>query len=153
MIPEKTQLALKTYEIDVVSATVRAALINDSIDYEPDPLNHEVVADVLNDTTASEFDDTNYSRKTVQTSATFGGDSVDAKDITWEELGGTQDIQAVIIYQQVGGDDSTPEDDPILRIIDESVTPELPLPTRGADVTISWSPRGMIEYAHGEDSF
>lgn len=148
MIPERTQLAIKKQEIDILGSTVRAALINDSIDYEPDPLNHEVVADVLNGTTAEEFGDTNYKRKTVKTSATFGAGAVDAEDIRWERLGGDQDIQAILIYKQVGGDDHTPEDDPILMVIDETVAPNLPFPTNGTDVTISWDARGMLEYVH-----
>ncbi len=146
MIPEKTQLAIKKQELDVLSETVRAALINDRIDYEPDPINHEVVADVLDGRTAEEFGDTNYKRKTVRTSATFAEGVVGADDIRWERLGGEQVIQAILIYAQRGGDDLTPEDDPILTIIDESVAPDLPFPTNETDVTISWSPRGMLEY-------
>lgn len=149
MIPRQTELALKRHEIDVVDATVRAALINDTIDYEPDPLNHEVVADVLNGETAEEFGDTNYERKTVNTATTFGSDAIDAEDITWEELGGDQVVQAILVYKQVGGDDLTPDDDPILVVIDENVAPHLPFPTNGTDMTISWNPRGMLEYVRG----
>lgn len=153
MIPERSELALKKGELNVASGTIRAALINDSVDYTPDPVEHEFVADVLDEDghVASEFDDANYSRQTVSISANPWGDHatpgrIDAKDITWEELGGAQYIQAVIIYEQVGADDSTPEDDPIITIIDESMVPQLPMETNGADITIAWHPRGMLEY-------
>lgn len=153
MIPERSEHLLKNGELNVASGTIRAALINDSIDYTPDTVNHEFVADVLDEDghVASEFDDTNYSRQTVSISTNPWGDYatpglIDAEDLTWEELGGTQDIQAVLIYKQVGEDDSTPEDDPIITIIDGSLVPQLPMETNGADITIAWHPRGMIEY-------
>ena len=153
MIPERSEHALKTGDINVASGTIRAALINDSIDYTPDPVNHEFVADVFDEDchVASEFDDTNYSRQTVSVAAKPWGSPyghIDAEDITWEELGGTQFIQAVLIYKQVGEDDSTPADDPILTIIDGSMVPQLPMETNGADITIAWHPRGLFEYTN-----
>lgn len=153
MIPRRSERAIIKEGIDVTSATVRAALINDSVDYTPDLDAHEFVADVFDEdgTVAREFDDANYSRQTVTvTESPWIGPThrLDAEDITWEELGGTQTIQAVLVYQQVGGDDSTPSDDPILAIIDGSEVPHLPMPTRGADITISWHPRGMLEYSY-----
>lgn len=153
MIPERTQLALRKRELSVTSGTMRAALINDSIDYTPDPLNHEFVSDVFDEDehVASEFDDSNYSRQTISTFVNPWNDtpgSVHARDITWEELGGTQDIQAILIYKQIGGDDNSPEDDPIIRIIDNSTMPGLPMETNGADITLSWHPHGILQYIY-----
>lgn len=156
MIPDRSAHALKKGELDVASGTIRAALINDSVDYTPDLVNHEFVADVFDEdgNVASEFDETNYSRQTV--SITFNPwdgpqhryTHIDAKDVTWERLGGTQDIQAVLIYKQVGEDDSTPADDPIITIIDDSLVPQLPMETNGSDITVAWHPRGIIEYTN-----
>lgn len=149
MIPNQTKLELFNGTIDLSTDTIRAALYNDAIAYTPDPDTHDTVADVLDGTVAEEFSDTNYAREDVTTPVTREDDAVDqaqwdGDDITWASLGGTQTIQGVVLYKQVGADDSTPADDPIIRVIDDSEEADLPKATNGSDITISWDASGIL---------
>lgn len=149
MIPNRTKLALFDGEINLQTDTIRVALYNDSIPFTPDPDTHAFVGDVLNGTAANEFGDTNYTRQALDLPDTRQDNTVDqaqwdGADITWNSLGGTETIQGVIIYKQVGADDSTPADDPIIRIIDDTDDPDLPKPTNGSDIVVSWDASGII---------
>jgi hypothetical protein len=56
-------------------------------------------------------------------------------------------IQTVVIYLQVGGDDTTPGDDPLVAVWDDDSAGslgDLPKATNGSDVTISVSSDGAI---------
>ena len=151
MIPNQTKLELINGTIDLDADTIRVALYNNAIAFTPDPDVHQTVADVFGGTApaAEEFTDTNYTRQTLATPVNRRDDTVDqaqfdAADITWTQLGGTQTIQGVIIYKQVGADDTTPADDPIIRVIDDADDPDLPKPTNGSDITIAWDAAGIV---------
>lgn len=149
MIPNNTKLALFNGTINLGSDTIRVALYNNNIAFTPDPDTHQYVADVLDGVTAEEFSDTNYTRQTIDTPLTRRDDAVDQAqydggDVTWTSLGGTQTIQGAVIYRQVGADDSTPADDEIIRIIDDTDDPELPKPTNGSDITLAWDASGIL---------
>lgn len=149
MIPDRTKTELFRATVDYANDTIKLALLKESTEYSPDSTAHEFVADVLDGgTTGAEFGDTNYSRKTLTTSVsednTDNEGVFDAGDVTFSSLGGSQTIEAVLIYKQVGGDDTTPGDDPILRIIDDSEAADLPLATNGGDVTFSFDAEGVI---------
>ena len=148
MIPNNTKVQLFDGNIDLVTDTIRIALYNDSIAFTPDPDVHAYVADVLDGVVAAEFGDTNYTRLDVPTRSTRQNNTADqaewdAGDVTWSALGGTETIQGAIIYRQVGADDTTPADDEIIRIIDDSTEADLPLATNGSDVTIAWDASGI----------
>jgi len=71
----------------------------------------------------------------------------DADDVTWTAVESTAAIQGWIVYVQVGGDDSTPADDPIIQVEDDNLTnapANLPLATNGSDVEIVWDGEGII---------
>lgn len=151
MIPNNTKLALFNGAIDLSTDTIRAALYNDTTAFTPDPDVHQYVSDVFGGATppAQEFGDTNYARQTVDTPVTRRDDAVDQAqydggDVTWTSLGGTETIQGVILYRQVGADDTTPADDEIIRIIDDATEADLPKPTNGSDITIAWDASGII---------
>lgn len=149
MIPDRTKTELFRANVDYANDTIRVALLKETAEYNPDSVAHEFVADVLDGgTTGAEFDDTNYSRQTLTTSVTEDNTDnegvFDANDVTWTSLGGSQTIEAILIYKQVGADDTTPVDDPILRILDDSEEADLPLATNGGDVTISWNSEGIV---------
>lgn len=155
MIPDRTKTEFFRTNINFVSGgdTFKVALLKETTEYSPDQTAHEFVNDVLDGgTTGAEFDDTNYTRKLLSgqsvTEDNTDNEGVwDASNLTWQSLGGSQSIEAILIYKQIGGDDTTPGDDPIIRILDDSEEADLPLPTNGGDVTISWNSEGIINIA------
>lgn len=139
--------------IDLESVTVRAALFDDSVAYTIDRVNHEFVSDVLDGSTANELDDASYSRQPVANVAVTvdSGDSevvVDSDDVRWADLAGGETIQGWLIYQQVGGDDTTPGDDPIIAIEDEvRDSTGSAVTTDGSDIILSFDTEGIINIA------
>lgn len=138
--------------MDLKNDTIRVALVDNSTSYSPDIDNEEFVNDVLDGgTTAQELSGTNYSRKTVG-SKSFSEDDTDDEgvfdstaDITWSSLDTTEDIQGILVYKEVGGDDTTPGDDPLI-LYDESDA-DLPLATNGSDITLQWNSEGILNFS------
>lgn len=163
MIPNRTKTRLLDGAFDLTNDTLRVALLQESTEYDPDPENHAFVADILDGgTTAEEFSDTNYSRQTLTGKSTTYSDAygenygnetkgetagvLTADNLRWGNLGGSQRVEAILIYKQVGVDDSTPGDDPVIRVIDDSETTDLSIASDGADFTILWR-RGVLGVA------
>jgi len=153
VIPNATRKKFFGVSIDYASDTIKVALLKSTTEYSPDKDTHEFVSDVLDGgTTGAEYDDTNYSRQALGSLATSQDNTDDegvwdAGDVTFPSLGSStdgQEIEAVLIYKQVGSDDTTPGDDPILRILDDSEEAELPQGTNGGDITVSWNAEGII---------
>jgi len=151
-LPNNAKEILMEGQIDGTTDTLRVALLSNATAYTFDENTHETVADVIDGgTTGTEFSGGSYARQTL-TNVTVEQDDpdnegvLDADDTTFSSLD-TEDIQTIIIYKQVGGDDTTPGDDPIIAVLDDdsagSLT-DLPLTTNGSDVTISWSAEGLI---------
>lgn len=152
MIPDRTKAEFLRGNLSPQTAVVRCALLKNTTEYSPDSVNHEFVADVLDaGTTGEECDDTNYARQDVA-NVTVNEDNTDnegeivADNVTFPSLGGSQTIEAVLFYIQIGGDDTTPADDPILRIIDDSETAELEKATNGDDFTVEIPTEGLINF-------
>jgi hypothetical protein len=150
MIPNRTKAELLRGDIDLASDTVRIALLKASTEYDADPAAHEFVDDVLDGgTTGEEMTDSNYSRQTL-TGTTVNPDDTDdeaewqADDVRFADLGGSETVEAILLYKQVGGDDSTPGDDPIIRIIDDDDVGDLEADTDGRDFEILWSDDGIL---------
>jgi len=134
--------------VDLDGDTIRAALVSDTPAYTPDIDGEAFVNDVLDGgTTANELNATNYARKDLSITVTQDDADdegvADATDLTWSSLGGaTNDtIAGVLIYKEVGADDSTPGDDPVIAYITSS---DFPLTTNGGDVTVSWAAEGVL---------
>lgn len=100
-------------DIDLSADTIRAMLLDDT--YTRDN-SHDYVDDVL----GYETDATGYSRQTLtmSVSSDSGGALVDAADLSFGAAvsGGTNDILFLALYKQVGGDDSSPGDDPLIAV-------------------------------------
>lgn len=155
--PNNAKRAFLAGEIDPVNDTVKVALVNDSTAYSFNPDSDTFVNDVLDGgTTAQEFGNgsgTGYSRQTLSNVAVTQDNTddegvIDADDVTFNSLDGAT-IQAIIIYKQVGGDDTTPGDDPILNVLDDNSAgsvADLPLTTNGGDVTIQFDSEGVINF-------
>lgn len=139
-------------QIDANADTLRVALISDNTSYTFDPDTHTFVNDILDSgTTAEEFAGTGYSRQTLS-NVTVTQDNTDdegvfdADNLTFANLNGDT-IQGIIIYKQVGGDDTTPGDDPVLVVLDDDSAgsvADLPLPTNGGDITLNFAAEGII---------
>lgn len=156
--PDRTLTQTLSGSIDLSTDTIRIALISSSTAYTFDPVNHEFVSDVLDGgTTASEFsgssgytgstDRQTLANPTVTEDNTDNEGVFDADDVTWTGVDGTNDIQGWILYKQVGADDTTPGDDPIIQVVDDdqaNAPSELPLSVNGSDVTVEWATEGII---------
>lgn len=142
-------------QLSLTADTIRVALIGTDTDgsvvYTPNPDTDDAtsgesfVSDVIG-AEATEVSGTNYERKTLSTTPIQTDNSndraeFDADDITWSLLDTTRDIAGVLMYKQVGADDSTPGDDPLIGYFDG---PDFPKPTNGSDFTIAWDADGII---------
>lgn len=137
--------------INASGDTLRVGLFDNSTAYTPDKVGHEFVDDIVNGSSnATELSDSTYSRLNV-TGASVTLDSVDeevvidADDSTFQNLDGGEEIQGWFVYKQVGGDDSTPGDDPLIAIEDEVTNSNgNPVTTNGANVTIQYAGEGIL---------
>lgn len=145
-IYNSTKRRLLGGQMDPDADVVRVALVSDSTTYSPAIDTEEYVADVLDGgTTAQEFSGTGYSRQTVGNPATTQDNTddeavFDADDVTFSSIDGDT-IQGGLLYKQVGGDDTTPGDDPLVAWLTSS---EFPMPANGGDVTIAWDAEGIL---------
>lgn len=156
--PNRTLAEFLRGNIDLANDTLRIALFDDSTAYTFDPANHEFVNDVLDGgTTAQELsgssgytgsgDRQSLTNVSVTEDNTDDEGVFDADDITWSDVSSTDAIQGWIIYKQVGGDDTTPGDDPIIQVVDDDMSDaptELPLETNGSGVGITFDTEGVI---------
>lgn len=150
--PNNFKEQLMEAQFDFLNDTLRVALISDNTAYTFDPDTHTFVNDVLDGgTTAEEFAGSGYSRQTLSNVTVTQDDTddegvADADDVTFTSLDGDT-IQGILIYKQVGGDDTTPGDDPIIAVYDDNSAgslADLPLTTNGGDVTLSFSSEGIV---------
>jgi hypothetical protein len=138
--------------VDWANDTIKVALGSDNTAYTFDQAAHEFVGDVFDGgTTGTEFAGTGYSRQTLANAAVTQDDTdnegvADADDVTFSSIDGDT-IQFIVVYKQVGTDDATPADDPILALYDDDSAgslADLPLTTNSGDVTVSWDAEGII---------
>lgn len=136
-------------QIDLTSVTVKCLLLDTSSGYTVDPINDEFVSNVP---TGAEPSDASYSRQTL-TGLAVSEDSTDdeavfdADDVTFSSLSTANDIQAVIVYIQRGGDDTTPADDEIVAAYDNDsggAVADLSISTNGSDLVLNFSSEGII---------
>lgn len=155
--PNRTLREIFASNIDLDDDTLRVALYDDSTAYTFDPDNHDFVADILDGgTTAQELQGTagytgSTDRQTVANTTITTDDvndlsAFDGDDVTWQDVESTEDIQGWIVYKQVGGDDTTPADDPVILVVDKDMADapsSLPISTNGSDITIEWAADGV----------
>ena len=152
-VPNDTKEGLLNGAFDFTNDTLRVLLLDDSSAYTFDADAHEFVDDLDGssdgDAPSNEPTDASYSRQTLTGNAvtedTTDDEAVfDADDITFPSLSTTNDIQAVVVYRQVGGDDTTPADDEVLVVLDDATVGDLPIPTNGSDLVITWDAEGIL---------
>lgn len=159
-VPNATKVKFFQAGIDYLNDPIYVALGDNTTSYTFDPANHEFVSNVFDGgTTAQEMSGTGYSRQQLTTPSTNQDNTNNegewsADDVTWSGLdaggstSGDDAIQFILVYAQVGGDDTTPGDDPILAVFDDdsgTQVADLPLTTNGSDVTISWDAEGIVK--------
>lgn len=156
-VPNRTLRLILDGGVNYSTDTIRIALYDNSVAYTFDPDNHAFVSDILDGgTTAQELqgsagytgttDRQTLSNVTVTQDNTNDEGVFDADDVTWLDVESTEDIQGFILYKQVGGDDTTPGDDPVLLVVDDSqadAPPSLPLATNGSEVVVQWNAEGI----------
>lgn len=109
--------------------------------WTPAPDTDEFVDDI----SADEVSVTGYARQDV-TSPTINEDTAadeaefDCADPTFSSLASGQSVDYSAVYKQVGGDDATPGDDPLLAVHDVATTP-----TNGGDVTLQVDAEGAFK--------
>jgi hypothetical protein len=150
--PNNFKEELMEAQFDFLNDTLKVALVSDNTAYSFSPDTDTFVGDVLDGgTTAQEFQGTGYSRQALS-NVTVTQDDVDdegvadADDVTFPGLDGDT-IQAVLVYKEVGGDETTPGDDPIIAVFDDNSAgslADLPLTTNGGDVTLAFSSEGVV---------
>ena len=150
--PNNFKEELMEAQFDFLNDTLKVALVSDNTAYSFSPDTDTFVGDVLDGgTTAQEFQGTGYSRQTLSNVTVTQDDTddegvADADDVTFTGLDGDT-IQAVIVYKEVGGDETTPGDDPIIAVFDDDSAgslADLPLTTNGGDVTLAFSSEGIV---------
>lgn len=143
MIPNEAKRLLLRGDVHLENDDFEVLLLNDGETFTPDPNDHEYVADVLDD--ATEYGDENYERKELEnTEVVTDGNQVQwqADDPVWEDLGSElgEIIQTVVVFRdEVDDSEST-----VIRILDDSWEPKLPLGTNGSSVTFEWDDAGIL---------
>lgn len=150
----KRDLMQASHDHSSTGDTIKVALGGSGTAYTFDPDTHQYVADVFDaGTTGEELDYASPGDRQTLANQSVTMDTTDdegvfnADDVTFPDLDTTQDIQFIVVYQQIGGDDTTPGDDRIIAIYDDDSAgslADLPLVTNGSDVTISWSAEGIV---------
>lgn len=133
-------------DFDFDSDVLRLALISDAQAYTPDPDTEQFVDDVLG-VGATEFSDASYSRQTLTGKSVTQDNTndrgvADADDVTFASLDGDT-IASALLYVQVGGDDSTPGDDPLVA---HFTSVDFPITANGGDVDVAWDATDGVLY-------
>jgi hypothetical protein len=136
-----------------LNSTFRVALVDNSIDYTPDPNNETRVEDILDGQSASEYSDPSYSRQTLTFNEASGSpqgvvsdlanDRVElhADDVVFPDLEDNgDDIKGVLVYwQQANTGDGSGDDDSADRPVAYLEGGEFPATPNGTNFTVDWS--------------
>jgi heptaprenylglyceryl phosphate synthase len=125
---------------------VRCLLVRDTSTYTPDK-DHEFADDL---TSLVEISVASYARQTVAAKAAnhdTANDRVelDFDDIAFGSLESGQTVEALIFYVQTGGNDSSPEDDPLIAYIDTASG--LPATLGGGAFNVTINAEGFMQLA------
>ena len=137
-------------DLDWETVVLRALLERSTSAYTPDK-DH----DFLDDFTTGggvEISVATYARQTLAGAAAAedaANDRVelDCNDIAFGNLEAGQTVQSIIIYQQVGGDDATPANDPLIARIDTDSGGILPAALGGGAFNVTINAEGLIQLA------
>lgn len=124
--------------INYLSNTIRAMLMQSSYSANPD-------SDFVSDVSASEVSVSGYARltlasKTVTLDDTNDRAAYDGADLTFTALAAGQNVGGVLLYQQTGGNDSSPGDDILIAYCELAS----PIATNGGDITMVFNASGCF---------
>lgn len=126
--------------IAVSSAVFRALLVRDTSSYTPDPDD-----EFLGDITITEISASGYARVTLS-NVTIEEDTVEnlvnlnCDDIVFPATAAGQTFEQLIVYVQVGGDDTTPANDILVACFDFAGA------TAGGTITATVDADGLISF-------
>lgn len=135
-----------TAGIDWSTDVIRVALVSDDTAYTPAIDTEAFVSDVLDaGTTATEFTGSGYTRTSLSNQKVTQDDTddeavLDGDDTTFTSIDGDS-VQGVLVYKQVGGDDTTPSDDPLIGYYDGG---DFPITANGSDLIVEWPTEGIF---------
>lgn len=140
------QLLNGSLDFDSAGTVVRCLLERSTSTYTPDK-DHDFVGDL---TGLVEISVASYARVTVTTKAVNIDDTnnrveLDFDDIAFGNLESGQTVLALIFYVQTGGDDSTPNNDPLICRIDTATG--LPAVLGGGAFNIAINSEGFIQFS------
>ena len=120
--------------------------------YAPDK-NHNFL-DAFTGGGGVEISVASYARRTLVSPIITKNDTLDqtelsCNNVAFGSLEPGQTVQSLILYAQIGGDDSTPEDDILLARIDTDVNGILPAALGGGSFNIAINSQGLFRIAQG----
>ena len=143
-------LGIAKQTINWETGVFRALLVRSTSAYTPNKDDND-----LADFTAGggvEISASGYARDTIDNAATAldaANDRVelDGDNLDFGSAAAGQTVKAILVYQQVGGDDTTPEDDLLVAYIDTDAGGLLPIDTAGGPVTVTINAEGLFQLA------
>lgn len=133
-------------DLDAAGTVVRCLLERSTSTYSPNK-DHDFVGDL---SSLVEITVASYGRQTVATKAVNIDDAndrveFDFDNISFGALETGQTALALIFYVQTGGDDATPNDDPLICRIDTATG--LPATLGGGTFSVTIDAEGFIQFA------
>ena len=130
-------------DLDWESDVIRVLLERSTSAYSPD-VDHDFL-DSFTGGGGVEISVASYARQTLANGAVNLDDTndraeLDGDNIAFGALETGQTVNAIIVYQQVGGDDTTPANDPLIAYIDGKITVTLAADAASSATTIYVDP-------------
>lgn len=130
--------------LNVEADTLGVFLASDDTPYTFDGNDADYLGELFDGVQATEFTGTYtpqiMTTKTVPEDTTNNRAEFHADNVTFPEPNGDT-IQFGVIAKQVGGDWTTPADDPLVAYLTSA---EFPLPTNGGPVELAWPAEGIV---------
>ena len=144
------QYNVQKNDLDWETAVICVLLERSTSTYVPDQ-DHDFL-DAFTTGGGVEISVASYARRTLTSPSINKNDSLnqvelDCSNIAFGSLEAGQTAKALILYVQIGGDDSTPEDDILLAYIDTDGNGILPVALAGGAFNITVNGQGLMKIA------
>lgn len=130
--------------VNWASATVRVMLERSTSTYTPNK-DHNFVSDLTNfvEVSVASYSRKSLANKAVNQDQTNDRAELDCDDVAFGALESGQIVKGMVVYVQVGGDDTTPNDDILVGYWDTMTG--LPLVLNGGAVNITIDTEGLVQ--------
>lgn len=140
------RIATANMDLDAAGTVVRCLLERSTSTYTPNK-DHDFVGDL---TGLVEITVTSYARQTVANKAVNIDDAndrveFDFDDVSFGALESGQTVLSLIFYNQTGGSDATPNDDPLICRIDTATG--LPAALGGGTFSVTINSEGFVQFS------